>query len=96
MKRFFWKIFAWFWLTVLVTGIGLAASVVYSSGLVESRWAALAASILPNEAQKAAEAFDTGGRESHFSSSRRLASMTRRSSSVGRNPTLMRLVYNNC
>src|ERR1039457_608865 len=31
-----------------------------------------------------------------FSSLRRLASMTRRSSSVGRNPTLMDLVYNNC
>jgi signal transduction histidine kinase len=64
VRRFFWKIFAWFWLTVLVTGLALAASFVVSSGLVEKRWAVLASSILREEVPKAAEAFDTGGLDS--------------------------------
>jgi two-component system sensor histidine kinase CpxA len=64
MRRFFWKTFAWFWLTVLLTGIALAASFVIPSGLVERRWGRFVSSILREEAPKAAEAFDTGGLDS--------------------------------
>jgi signal transduction histidine kinase len=62
VRRFFWKIFSWFWLAVLVMGVTLAASARYSFRLAEKKWAALAASILPSEARQAVEAFDSGGR----------------------------------
>jgi two-component system sensor histidine kinase CpxA len=63
MRKLFVKIFLSFWLTVLLACVAIVALIAYSVGALGRERSALASSLLPAEAERAAEIFERSGED---------------------------------
>lgn len=61
MRSLFWKIFLWFWATVVLVGLAMVVTWSMQRDLVVNRWRASLAETIAPYAQAAAEAFDQHG-----------------------------------
>ena len=63
MRKLFLKIFLSFWLAVLLASVAIVALIAYSVGALGRERSALASSLLPTEAERAAEIFERSGED---------------------------------
>ena len=63
MRKLFLKIFLSFWLTVLLACVAIVALIAYSTGALGQERSALASSLLPAEAERAAKIFERSGED---------------------------------
>lgn len=63
MRRLFAKIFLSFWLTMLLACVAIVALIAYSTGALGRERSALASSLLPAEAESAADIFERSGED---------------------------------
>jgi hypothetical protein len=63
MRKLFVKIFLSFWLTVLLACVAIVVLIAYSTGALGRERSALASSLLPAEAERAAEIFERSGED---------------------------------
>ena len=63
MRKLFVKVFFSFWLTVLLACVAIVALIAYSTGALGRERSALASSLLPAEAERAAEIFERSGED---------------------------------
>jgi two-component system sensor histidine kinase CpxA len=61
MRRLFFKVFVWFWLTVILVGAVLAGTVLYATQSYQAERRAMTSTLVPQAANDAAETFERAG-----------------------------------